>query len=1089
MRKLNFLFRTVLLLCALVGVVSPAWADTATLEITSTVTSQGNLTDNKSNTWAFTTDGSLTGNNSYIQAGTNNKSVSYIRLSTSAFSSKQITKVQVWGTSKANTNVTAKVIIGTTTIGTSSVYTSQNASSGGTEFSVNNTNNVSGNLTVEISRPSSANGAIYFNKVIVTYASSHTLTYSATNGNITGVGANNTAVESGASIAEGATVTLTATPASGYAFTGWSVEGTGSSLSSTSTNPTTFTMGTANATVTANFEVSSTVANPTFSVIAGTYSENQSVELNCPTDGATIYYTTDGTDPTTSSTEYAGAISVTKTTTIKAIAVKSGLTNSSIASATYTLKCATPTITVPEGYFFDSKTVTMESTSAGVSIYYTTDGTTVPTSASTLYDSSNKPSITATTTIKAIAIKDGWSDSEVATETFTKINVKTVSEALTAIAALDNYGTISEQYVRGTVSTTGNISSGAVTYFLSDDGLTTNQLQVYKGKSINGANFTTATNLVLGDEVVVYGTLQNYGGNPQFTQGSQVISKVAKTTPTFYLDITSKTLDAYTKESVDVVLTTNTDGIIGCESDDEDVATVVKKSDGVYTITAKTEGNATITIYSTATATYKQTSATVEITVEDERTDAGISFAEDAIEKTWGDSFTGQALTNTNSVAVEWSSTDEAVATVTSTGVVTILKAGETDIKATFAGNATYKAAVASYTLTVNKANAGLSYTTTSFDIMLNDNSFEAPTLNNPNNLTGITYTSNNEEVALVGENDGVLAYDETKVGTAMITASFAGNDWYKAGSANYTINIIDPTVKGSKYNPYTVAEVNTGDYSGSNYVKGYIVGFFSGKDSEAATSGNSNFALADTPDDKSGATTIAVQLPSGAIRNAWNIDDNDVIGMEVLVYGNITGYFTNKTGVKSTSSISAVSVPASLNASGYATFASTNALDFSDDSEFSAWQITDVTSSEITFTQITGKVAAGTGILLKGTASSTINIPVAASGSDISATNKLTGITTATAISAGSYYGLSGDKFVPVAAGNVPAGKALLPASAIPTTARELKFVFEGETTGIAEMKNKIADGKYYNLNGQRVENLKKGGLYIMNGKKVVIK
>ena len=142
---------------------------TATLQITSSVTSQGNLTDDRSNSWAFTTDGELTASNSYIQAGTNKKEVSYIRLTTSAFSSKKITKVQVWGTSKANTNVSAKVLIGTTTIGTSSVYTSQTASSGGTEFSVNNTNEVTGDLTIEISRASSATGAIYFNKAIVTY--------------------------------------------------------------------------------------------------------------------------------------------------------------------------------------------------------------------------------------------------------------------------------------------------------------------------------------------------------------------------------------------------------------------------------------------------------------------------------------------------------------------------------------------------------------------------------------------------------------------------------------------------------------------------------------------------------------------------------------------------------------------------------------------------------------------------------------------------------------------------------------------------------------------------------------------------------
>lgn len=141
----------------------------ATLSITKSVTSQGTLTDDKGNAWTFTTDGSLTGNNSYIQAGTGKKKVTYIKLQSSSYSNVKISKIQLWGTSKANTSVSPKVMIGTTTIGTGSAYTSQNASSGGSEFSVENTSGVSGDITLVISRPSSATGAIYFNKAIITY--------------------------------------------------------------------------------------------------------------------------------------------------------------------------------------------------------------------------------------------------------------------------------------------------------------------------------------------------------------------------------------------------------------------------------------------------------------------------------------------------------------------------------------------------------------------------------------------------------------------------------------------------------------------------------------------------------------------------------------------------------------------------------------------------------------------------------------------------------------------------------------------------------------------------------------------------------
>ncbi len=78
-------------------------------------------------------------------------------------------------------------------------------------------------------------------------------------------------------------------------------------------------------------------AAPTFSPAAGTYSEAQNVVLSTTTEGATIYYTIDGSDPTTASTQYTAPIAVSQTTTIKAIAAKEGFDNSSVATATYTI--------------------------------------------------------------------------------------------------------------------------------------------------------------------------------------------------------------------------------------------------------------------------------------------------------------------------------------------------------------------------------------------------------------------------------------------------------------------------------------------------------------------------------------------------------------------------------------------------------------------------------------------------------------------------------------------------------------------------------------------------------------------------------
>lgn len=83
------------------------------------------------------------------------------------------------------------------------------------------------------------------------------------------------------------------------------------------------------------------VLPPVFSVPTGKYTEAQSVTISCETAEASIYYTTDGTEPSEQSTPYNGAINITSTKTLKAIAIKDG-EKSAVATATYTILTATP---------------------------------------------------------------------------------------------------------------------------------------------------------------------------------------------------------------------------------------------------------------------------------------------------------------------------------------------------------------------------------------------------------------------------------------------------------------------------------------------------------------------------------------------------------------------------------------------------------------------------------------------------------------------------------------------------------------------------------------------------------------------------
>jgi hypothetical protein len=99
------------------------------------------------------------------------------------------------------------------------------------------------------------------------------------------------------------------------------------------------------------------VATPTFSPPAGTYSSTQGVTISTTTSGASIRYTTDGSTPSeTAGTLYSGPVTVSSTTTIKAIAYKSRMNDSAVASATYAF--SVPTIT----------SVSPTSAEAGVSV-------------------------------------------------------------------------------------------------------------------------------------------------------------------------------------------------------------------------------------------------------------------------------------------------------------------------------------------------------------------------------------------------------------------------------------------------------------------------------------------------------------------------------------------------------------------------------------------------------------------------------------------------------------------------------------------------------------------------------------------------
>ena len=161
------------------------------------------------------------------------------------------------------------------------------------------------------------------------------------------------------------------------------------------------------------------VTTPVISPAGGTYTSTQAVTLADSTSGASIYYTTNGTTPTTASTLYNGPISVSSSETVEAIAVATGYSSSAVASAAYTISlptAATPVISLPSGTYTSVQAVTISDSTSGASIYYTTNGTT-PTASSTLYTGSIN--VGSAEVLSAIAVATGYSNSDVATVSYT----------------------------------------------------------------------------------------------------------------------------------------------------------------------------------------------------------------------------------------------------------------------------------------------------------------------------------------------------------------------------------------------------------------------------------------------------------------------------------------------------------------------------------------------------------------------------------------------------------------------------------------------------------------------------------------------
>lgn len=154
-------------------------------------------------------------------------------------------------------------------------------------------------------------------------------------------------------------------------------------------------------------------ADPVFSLKSGNYTSQRYLSLKSAS-GIPVYYTTDGTNPTDQSFQYADSLLIDSNVTIKAAAIRQGWRTSKVISASYTFKVATPEFGFRSGSFDTTQLLKITDSASGVGIHYTMDKSD-PTCTSTLYNRDSSVVLDSNVTVKAIACKTGWASSDIVT--------------------------------------------------------------------------------------------------------------------------------------------------------------------------------------------------------------------------------------------------------------------------------------------------------------------------------------------------------------------------------------------------------------------------------------------------------------------------------------------------------------------------------------------------------------------------------------------------------------------------------------------------------------------------------------------------
>ncbi len=474
----------------------------------------------------------------------------------------------------------------------------------------------------------------------------------------------------------------------------------------------------------------------------------------------------------------------------------------------------------------------------------------------------------------------------------------------------------------------------------------------------------------------------------------------------------------------------------------------------------------------------------------------------------------------TGNISYEMTANTAGATIDTSTGLVTVTQEGSVTVKATAPAVTGFKKSEATYTLTVNdtRDEAGLAWSSSTKDINYDDTPYNLPTLTNTNKLT-VTYSSSNTSVATIDENTGEVTVNNI-TGNTTISAIFNGDENYKNQTVSYTLNVTkgvyqiidgvfdfdeagssDPLIDYGSGITLTSANAYY-DESESTWVAGNVTMVVAGKyrwwyNGHELRFYNNDPASSATFSVPNGYYITKIVTTGGNFSSAstGSLETNTWTGVAQSVKLSIATSGVNFKKFEVT--YTPAKINANVSAAGWATYATKYPMTFEDGDAYVIVSA-DGGTGTTTMSKVTS-VPENTAVLLKGTAGeATEKTATIISGDAPSApaTNYLHIVEAGETINAESnVYVLAkkseGIGFYPWTGTALARGKVYM---RLPAGAKMGEFYGFGEevnneTDGISNVSARSnKQGEFYNLAGQRVSNPTKG-LYIVNGKKVIIK